>query len=370
MNKLIFLTILILFLAGNSFAQQQSEIPKLDINPDPYVQTNKVIDSILQYTYPEQNDSSFLHKWVYIHHKEGDIHEAVMYYWYPAIRAWSPPRGKYVYGFDKEGRLQVQAHNTYMYSNGTWKGCDSDGCGKKEWVYDTMGKQILWSQSYWKTNVRDWRIYQIKENLYDLYGNIVLESTKQRDQSDDLYWYGSKNEFSYDAAGKQTGHVSYGWSGGDPYDWRPNNKEERSYDSNGNITRYAIYWWQGGWNGAPNGYYNSGCTKVELKYDSNGRKISVIFYRWDYDLNDWIFDFKEDNVYDTNGQLISETEIRFSFYNIIYPARKEYGYDAAWNKISEISTSWNEWSGTSNKVKNEYAYDSSGKKVLETISNW
>ncbi|MCX6223211.1 MAG: hypothetical protein NTV01_00400, partial [Bacteroidia bacterium] len=89
MKKLISLSIFALFLAVNAFAQQQSEIPKLDINPDPFVQTNKVIDSIYQYTYPAQNDSVFLHKWVYNHLKEGDVHEAVLYYWNPSFRAWS-----------------------------------------------------------------------------------------------------------------------------------------------------------------------------------------------------------------------------------------------------------------------------------------
>lgn len=371
MKKLIFISILIFFLAGIAFAQQQSEIPKLDINPDPFVETNKVIDSIVQYTYPEQNDSSFLHKWLYNHFKDGGSHEAVMYYWNPAFRAWSPPLGKYVYAFDPEGRLQVQSHYTYRYSNGTWKGCDSDGCGKKEWVYDTMGNQILWTQSYWNRNVRDWWIYQIKENLYDWSGNMVLESSKYRDQSYDLYWYGGKNEFSYDGVGNQTGHVSYGWSGGDPYDWRPNYKEERSFDGNGNITKYVIYSWQGGWTGRTNWYGSTGWAMVEFKYDSDARKRSVLLYKWDSVLNDWILDIEEESVLDAYGRLISEMGIQFTDYAMINPARKEYAYNESGEKISEITTSWIDWVGSwRDRVKNEYTYDSLGRKVQDIASNW
>jgi hypothetical protein len=108
---------------------------------------------------------------------------------------------------------------------------------------------------------------------------------------------------------------------------------------------------------------------LEFKYDPDGRKKSVLLYNWDSDLNDWILDIEEEDIRDADGQLISEMEIRFSVGG--YPSRKEYAYDTAGRRITEITTSWAEWSWSWGvKVKNEYTYDSLGVKVMDMVSNW
>lgn len=318
MKILIVFSVVTSFIAGSLPAQNQTEIPKLKINPDLLPRTIRILDSVVQYTKSSSGDSAYLRRWNYVRQEEGNICESVMHCWNPILKAWSAPRSKYVYGLDTQGRLYLQEHDTYKYSNGTWKGCNSEGCGKKEWAYDSFGNQILWTQSYWNSNAMKWEIFDHweKEFQYDSYGHLVLESQKES----------NKNEYSYDINGNQIGHVGYYWTGGDPYDWRPQYKVERSFDSNGNMEKLETYVWsEGKWIGS----YDYGSNilkwdKVELKYDSNGQKTSVLLFRWDHDQNSWVADLKEDNKYDILGRLISEMIIRFNdpYPQNFYPERK------------------------------------------------
>jgi hypothetical protein len=322
---------------------------------------------------------------MYVDDSEDNTHESVMYSWNTAFKQWTAPKSRYVYSFDKNGRLLAQEHYTFRDSHGNWRGCNSDGCGKKEWAFDAMGNQILRTQSYWFTGGTNWTLTEIHENQFDLSGNRVLESVKTRSASDLTTWTGSKDEYSYDSNGKQTGHIPYDWgfswtevtSGGSVIfhewdDWYPRAKEERQYDKNGNLSRIDYSrWWRGWspfgemWGGAPT------WDRVDISYDPDGRKKTVLFYAWDFDLKDWRAGISGESVRDANGQLISEMEIQLSEYSGILPSAKEYAYDSKGNRVSEITTSWDSWMGTwSVKVKHEYAYDSHGRMVEDVLSIW
>lgn len=369
MKSQTLLPILALLITGTLSAQDQPDIRKLMNNPD-FLSTKQVLDSVVLYTIGKMGDSSFLRKWEFIHSKEEGMHESVYYFWNATLKAWSPPRSKYVYGIDPQGKLIHQAHYTYMYYNGLWKGCDSDGCGKKEWAYDAMGNQILRTQAYWNVNARHWNTLEIHENLYDLSGKMVLEANRYQDPY--YGWSGSKDEYSFDNRGNQIGHVSYGWDEYNRNDWVFNNKEERTYDSNGNITTDTFYTWQGGWSGISGSWGYVYLSRVEWRYDADGRKESVIFYSWDSDSKSWLVVFDEKNVYNTAGQLVSETEVAGTGLGFS-PVRKEYAYDPAGNRISVITTSWGSswWSqGWTNPEKNEYTYDADKRITSKVLSYW
>jgi len=266
MNRLFIISVISLFVTGVSFGQADNEIPHLEMNPDHFILTEKVIDSIIQYAYSSPGDSTLLHKWEYLH-KDNNVHESVRYFWRTDLGEWSAPRNKYVFRFYNNGTLLLIEHYNYLYTNGVWKGCDSEGCGKREWVYDTNDSLLLKSQYYWNNASRGWDLYVKWENIYDLEGNLVMKSYKNKEENYSGWgWDGEKDEYSYDNNGNITGHVHYRWGGGDPYDWVPLNKAEWQYNSFNQLGNYAVYQWESGrWIGIFDEWNT--CYRAENLYD-------------------------------------------------------------------------------------------------------
>ena len=366
---------------------QGQSVPKLNTNPDSFLRTTKFADSVLEYSYPSKNDSVFMRKWTYFEDYEVNTLETVMCSWNTVLKAWTQPKSRYVYGFDKSGRLLDQTHYTYRDSHGNWRGCNSDGCGKKEWQYDAMGNPVLRTQSYWLTGATNWTLTEVEESQYDMAGNKVMGSVKTRSVADLTTWTGSKDEYSFDSGGHLTGHIPYTWhfewiestsDGTVIYhewdDWYPRNKEERSYNGDGNLSGYLLYHW----NPVVTGWYlgsywmsDFGWDRVDITYGQDGKKTAMSLYKWDIFNDKWLPGISEEDIRNEKGQLISELAFDVVDLYWIYPIRKEYAYDDAGRRVVEIATSWNDmYIPWTEKVKKEFRYDPDGMVEEEILSNW
>lgn len=65
MKRLFLIALLGFSIFGTLSAQQQSAIAKLRVNPNTYVQTHEVLDSLVQFSYYSLTDSARLNKWEY-----------------------------------------------------------------------------------------------------------------------------------------------------------------------------------------------------------------------------------------------------------------------------------------------------------------
>jgi hypothetical protein len=165
----------------------------------------------------------------------------------------------------------------------------------------------------------------------------------------------------------------------------PNGKTILSYDSTGKTSVSISFYDEDG---------ESGGEKEEFFYDSNNL-ILVQDYDWDDSLNVWVTIGKEENIYDSAGNLHIVTEFDFinnawenegktvftydsnnnifeefylSFYNLSWDSNtvKKYYYDSN-NNLSEMI--WLEHNGIeyTPKEKQQFTYDSNYNKLEEII---
>lgn len=123
---------------GTSIAQQPVYLPDIGIYPD-YMISSGIIDSVLQYSDYEYGDSAMLRRWNYIHQDENNYHESHKYYWNEFLGEWNLKQ-KHEYSCDNKGRYLLKAHYDYYDArHDRWRGCSSEGCGKREWRYNSNG---------------------------------------------------------------------------------------------------------------------------------------------------------------------------------------------------------------------------------------
>ncbi len=382
MRKIALFLVFSLLSGSLVFSQEKKELPKLETNPD-FLTTIKVLDSVIQYTFSAQIDSSLLHKWDY-HIDEKGFHQSRQYYWRDSTRDWFVT-DMYNWDYDGSGKLILKSHYDHLFSNGTWGGCDSDGCGKKEWAYDNKGNQVLFTQSYF-TNTRKWEIFEIHENQYDQFSNMVLHSNLEKVvDNGESYWEGYKDEYSYNRNNYQTGHVNFRWTNYDPIDvrdyndWGPLFKEDQAYNGNGLITKNAYYVWDYEHDEWLCGKHSSSFDNVEWDYDLTGRRSLVRIY-----ITDSLI-ISEEFKYNNLGQVLSKIEVAQLdlprvyflingwpyFPNNIIPVKKEYEYDVDNSIISETASSWSRSSNSwVNSIVLNYMYNQSGNLIEKTEFNW
>lgn len=189
------------FIAGSMlYSQTDMDLPDFKTYPD-FLETNKPIDSVLQYFYDTSLDSTLKQKWEYNEEDEG-FYQSFKYRWQDSIGAWKVT-DHYEWNYNESGQPLLKSHYDWPMSNGQWGGCSSEGCGMKEWAYDENGNQILWTQSYYSPG-RKWEIFEKYENVYDHNHNMVLESVLRRGGDfSDYWWDGEKDEYSYDYIGNK-----------------------------------------------------------------------------------------------------------------------------------------------------------------------
>jgi hypothetical protein len=105
---------------------------------------------------------------------------------------------------------------------------------------------------------------------------------------------GHKHEYTYDASGNETLHISYEWDRL-TNKWILNGKGEITYDANGNEILLVEY----DWNETSSQWVFH--TKVERAYDANGNWVLYFYYGWDLTTSQWVLYTKSENIYDANG---------------------------------------------------------------------
>ncbi len=109
MKKLCLIALLGFPIFGSLSAQQQSANPKLRVNPNSYIQTHGVLDSVVQYSYYSLNDSACLNKWEYVHDETIHHHQSMKYIWIPESKEWLLDY-KHEYNYNDDGSPILQAH--------------------------------------------------------------------------------------------------------------------------------------------------------------------------------------------------------------------------------------------------------------------
>lgn len=343
-------------------AQDQSEISKLKSDPDHFPESHKVLDSVVQYTC-SSFDSSYLHRWGYLNDDLANNHKATKYTWVPESKEWRLDY-KYELEADDTDMPIMLAHYYWDQKHNEWYGCGSDGCGKREWAYDSNGNQILKTQYFWDRHNKKWLRDQEWEDCYDDAGNQTLEAFYFWDSPHGIWRGTEKNEYSYDKNGNQLGYIGYSW---DYFrlDWQFIQKTERSYDTNGNNTIEAFYYRQGNnWTGS---FYG----KFVWHFDDSGKKTWGQWYSWDEISEKWdAAPFNLEFVYDDGGKLISEVVSSDEYAIWVSLNKHNYDYDSNGNKISDVVYFWYDISKVWLELtKHEYAYNSDGDMISTVTSN-
>lgn len=362
MKKAIVLLLVFVIFPWPINAQEQSEISKLKSDPDHFPESHKVLDSVVQYTY-SSFDSSYLHRWEYLNDDLANNHKTTRYTWVPESKEW---RLDYTYELEADDANMpiMLAHYYWDHKHSVWFGCGSEGCGKREWAYDTNGNQIRKTQYFWDRHNKKWLRDEEWEDCYDNAGNQTLEAYYFWDSYQGNWQGTEKNEYSYDINGNQLGYIGYSWD----YlrsDWQFIQKTERSYDINGNNTIEAFYYRQGNnWTGSDYG-------KFKWHFDDFGKKTWGHWYSWDAINENWAeIPFDLEFVYDDGGRLISEV-VSSDYYGIWANLNKHnYDYDSYGNKISDVVYFWFDISKVWWELsKHEYVYNSNGDMISDLTSN-
>lgn len=260
--------------------------PETFIDPDHDIFFMIDLDSVVQFSYPDISDSTRLNKWEYSTNTPSGILTSSRFTWEPADRVYHL-NGRYETRFDENGYQTYQAHYYHSWSLDRWWGCSSDGCGKKEWTYDNMGNQTMFTQSYWSKNQKEWIRFNQLLHEFDQHGNLTLVAQFSRDQVGDP-WIGQyKYEYSYNKDNLEWGAIYYRWDI-NQNSWVPWFKSEKEFDSAGRITMEASFNWlaiDSSWVGAIGQMMSY--WKRTFHYNDDGRLRLYTQYDWDMDLQEW-----------------------------------------------------------------------------------
>lgn len=109
--------------------------------------------------------------------------------------------------------------------------------------------------------------------------------------------------------------------------------------------------------------------KMEYEYDSNGYLWKSFEYNWDSNANDWVFNYRNEYQYDTEGRVIVEI---YGYYEAMegvwYDTKEEFTWDANGDNSEVLTSNFDNtnqvWVISSKSVKE---YDANHH---ETASNW
>ncbi len=180
----------------------------IDPDHDSFLLTS--LDSIVRYAYTSPNDSSRLNKWEYSFNPESGLIISSTYTWVSNIKDYHLYQ-RYELAYNESGQQTLQAHYFYSWPTGRWRGCDSEGCGKKEWDYDSHGNETRSTQYYWNKSYKNWVKSYESRSEFDGFGNQTLSAFYTYSQSEKALIGNYKDEFSYYPDQRRWGEVDYRW---------------------------------------------------------------------------------------------------------------------------------------------------------------
>jgi len=355
-------------------AQITPDKPYSYIDPDHDSHLLAGLDSIVRYSYTNFRDSSRLSKWEYKVNPETGAICSYTFSWAPGTKEYNLYQ-RYESDYNESGQQTLEAHYFYSWATRRWRGCNSEGCGKKEWDYDEKGNQIRSSQFYWNKNGRSWLKSHETLSEFDLFGNQTLSAYYSYSHDHKRVIGNSKLEYSYDQDQRVWGQISYRWDHLD-MDWRFFNKTLNEYpDDNTTIqTSYdysnidQILDWR---------EYSK--QKIIKQTFTTGLIEEEIIYDWRASMNAWIPNTKIIDQKNTKGQTILYHKY---FWNRIDSTwrnhiKKEREYDANGNKTFAVDYWWSDkdslWVGALTLIgpgKNEIQYNDHGQMTQYTHYDW
>ena len=405
MKKLIFISIVTLLCAYNSFGQEQTrlsslseqqeiahyadrdstllEYDTLDLqfgNPYPKPQILNMIgenqnrlDSVVQYIFDSDYDSIKVHKKEYRFDASGNPILYIDFDWPPRLIGHDS-------GFKQEWEYDLSGNctmtKTYTWFPGKyvqeWR-----KNGKSEYSFDSSGNLVKEINFCWDYGLNELIECGKKTQEYDQAGNLVQHFSYNwnPDLGD---WVGKhKYEKVYDSLGNEILYYSYRWNS-DINDWEWWQKREYVYDATGRICEISNYkwfpqhniWWpyyiEDYGNYSPNRFDNG--RTVYLYDNNNNRSSSTLFFRSGPKKNSWILFERHDQNYDSAGRKILDNTYRWN------AQKKEWIFYRHWNVgWDEGIGGINEWEYnldgkvvlyTTEFAKHEYRYDSNGNQIL------
>ena len=209
---------------------------------------------------------------------------------------------------------------------------DSDkkriGKSKEEYGYDAKGRQVLTSTYDWNTTTNDWRGI-------------------------------SKSEKVYNAADKMESNISYAWIDNA---WLPDQAYMYQYDASNREIEYKVYQ-----RDVVTNLLVPSQRRVR-EYNSNGKTILDIQYG-SYENDEWIGSSKKVYDYDAAGnQILYENYTSYSNGKWVGSSKEVSGYDASRNKTLSEKYTWSngDWVGSNKEV---WGYNAS-KKILYEKYTW
>lgn len=347
--------------------------PDTFMHPDHDIYPLGGLDSVVQYAYPNIQDSNRLHKWEYTFQPDEGIIVSYMFIWAPETRGYNLYH-RYESGYNSRGQKTLTAHYFYNWQLERWRGCSSDGCGKKEWQYDEMGNETMMGQYYWNQGRKYWEISNKSENEFDVYGNHTLSAYFSFDQNSQSLIGNSKSEYSYYPDQRLWGEIYYYWFAGFN-DWRAATRIINDYPDD-TTTMLTYFDWQ--------------YPELEWVESSNGRIIKVLdsinnveeelIFDWDENMQDWIPYTRVQNHMNESGETVLYYKYYWNRNDSVWRNynKKEKGYDENGNLIMSVDYFWSSadslWVGATNFFigpgKTLYEYNQQGKLLLFTHYDW
>jgi len=197
----------------------------------------------------------------------------------------------------QKGDGTLDAYGVLTYIGYNWDGGSNNWVEdyKSEYTLDAAGNYTLAAYYYWSGG--KWVGYYKYEYAYDAAGNYTLEIYYSWDNGNDDWVEYSKSEYTYDAAGNETLSIYYRWNSGIS-DWVEYYKYEYAYDAADNNISYKRW----DWNTSTSDwvlYYQD-----TSAYNANGDQIFSLY--WYSSSNTWS-GWKQDDVFDVNGNMVSST---------------------------------------------------------------
>jgi hypothetical protein len=347
--------------------------PDSFINPDHDVNSLGQLDSIVQYAYATPWDSSRLHRWDYEYPPGEGMIISYMSNWAPDTREYRMYH-RYENAYNSNGQQTLEAHYFYNWQLGRWRGCSSEGCGKKEWHFDDNGNQTFRAQYYWNQNNKTWDISNKTENQFDAYSNQTRTAYFAVDQSTGALIGNSKSEYSYYPDQKLWGEVYYNWNYGFN-DWRAWTKIINEYPDD-TTTMQTYYDWM--------------YPELEWVESSKGRILKVrdsinnveeeTIYDWDETVPAWIPYTRVENYMNESGETVLYYKYYWNLNDKVWRNnnKKVREYDENGNLIMSVDYMWSAadslWVGATNFFigpgKYSYEYNQEGKLKLFTHYDW
>lgn len=230
---------------------------------------------------------------------------------------------------------------------------------KTEYVYNELGKEEKFEESFWDASLLRWYPNRKIEQTYDALGNLTSYQDANWDDLTLRWIYGSRYEYFCRFGDYWPDSKRYRWDP-DKDEWEYYRHFYRTYNDKGKISEsfymLKIQDWIS-W-------------KEEFDYDDNNNLIKRTNLNWDENNQKWELDYKSEYQYDADNQKIEEQYFRINDSQIWEEISKRiYTYTPTGEEAShtDYDIEDGEWIRTSRTL---YEYNATGKITLDLDQAW